>query len=104
MKTTFGEASHGGLHDLLATILSGFDLNVCHEAGTMNERSFIVKSSAPFLGSTGCQPVAFGSLPNAFLFRSVVWQCGFAASYRELQAGGLVLSRSFSALPITARV
>ena len=43
VKTTLGEANHGGLHDLLATILAGVYLEIRHKARTMNERSFIVK-------------------------------------------------------------
>ena len=42
------------------------------------------------LGSAGCQPAAFGSLPNAFRnAKTEAYANGFAASCRELQAGSL---------------
>ncbi len=42
-----------------------------------------------FLGSTGCQPVAFGRWPKAMHRKHENWRKRFAASCRELQASGL---------------
>ena len=47
VKTRLGKANYGGVEDLSATIIRGFGTFVLHErVGTMNERSFIVKSDA----------------------------------------------------------
>ena len=48
----------------------------------MKERIF-------FLGSTDCQPVAFGRWPNAMQRKHGCRRKLFAASCRELQASGL---------------
>jgi outer membrane protein TolC len=48
-----------------------------------------MKSRPLFLGSTGCQPVAFGRWPNAMQRKQVCGRKLFAASCRELQASGL---------------
>jgi hypothetical protein len=44
VKASFGEAKHGSLENLSTAVGTGLDLNLRHEAGKMNERSFIVKS------------------------------------------------------------
>ena len=49
-----------------------------------------------FLGSTGCQPVAFGRWPNVMQRKHGCWRKLFAASCRELQASGLCSPESSS--------
>ena len=51
MKTALGEANKGCIEDLTTPIWSRICLGLGHRIGTMNERSFIVKSDhqKPFL-------------------------------------------------------
>src|SRR6478609_10167030 len=55
-----------------------------------------MKERFPFLGSTGCQPVAFGRWPNAMQRKHGCWRKLFAASCREPQTSGLCSSESSS--------
>jgi hypothetical protein len=45
MKTTLGEANKGRIKDLTTPIWNGICWGLRHRIGTMNERSFIVKSA-----------------------------------------------------------
>src|SRR4051812_7070272 len=55
-----------------------------------------MKKQFLFLGSTGCQPVAFGRWANAMQRKHGCWRKLFAASCRELQASGLCSPESSS--------